>query len=561
MKKFCILFIVISFLTVSFLFTRHDKVYKVSGVISPVQIEFSNNKNLTLKDFDCFDAAYTHKNKLLAKKLNISEKEAFILGNFGKYWAMNLLQGRFVYLEGNSDLVYLKFNYDEKFRYSGYCLEEGKPCCSECLEKRLKDIRTTKYVVLDTENENVYELDAPEIKNIQKFLVIKKFHIPKDMIKKSTKIISDDPVKNLKSGKIKVFFTDFTTKLKPDRGCSTEICREILSGINNSKETIDVAIYGYSSTPEIEKALIAAQKRGVKVRLVYDEDANRKNIYPDTDIIKKLISDINSDANTDEANSIMHNKFYIFDNKILITGSANLSHTDMSGFNSNSAVVIESPEIAQIYKQEFDEMYSGKFHNKKKQIKNKAVNISGTDIKIYFSPKDKCIENAIIPLINNAQKYIYIPTFVLTDKKVMAALIAAKQRGVDIKIIMDALNASVQHSKHKELRAGGIEVKTENYAGKMHSKSMIIDDEYTIIGSMNFSYSGENKNDENLLVIKNSEITKAYKKFFLYQWNKIDNKWLKYNARAEGKDSIGSCSDGLDNDYDGLTDMEDPACR
>ena len=78
---------------------------------------------------------------------------------------------------------------------------------------------------------------------------------------------------------------------------------------------------------------------------------------------------------------------------------------------------------------------------------------------------------------------------------------------------------------------------------------------------MNFSNSGENFNDENLLVITDSKITKAYKDFFLYQWTKIDNKWLKYNVRAESKDSIGSCFDGLDNNYDGLTDSVDPACR
>ena len=150
---------------------------------------------------------------------------------------------------------------------------------------------------------------------------------------------------------------------------------------------------------------------------------------------------------------------------------------------------------------------------------------------------------------------------VAQDSAVLEAVREAKKRGIDVKIIIDALNASARNSKHRELRLNGISVKTEKYAGKMHSKSMIIDDKYTIIGSMNFSYSGENKNDENLMVIENPEITKSYKDFFLYQWNRIDDKWLKYNARAEGKDSFGSCSDGLDNNYDGLTDMEDAACR
>ena len=149
----------------------------------------------------------------------------------------------------------------------------------------------------------------------------------------------------------------------------------------------------------------------------------------------------------------------------------------------------------------------------------------------------------------------------LTEKRVCDALIAAHKRGVDVRVIIDALNASGKYSKHQYLRDNGVLVKTENYAGKMHSKSLIADDKYTVIGSMNFSYSGENKNDENLMVIEDSSVAKFYKNNFLYQWNKIDNKWLKYNARAEGKDSIGSCSDGIDNDYDGLVDMDDPACR
>ena len=54
---------------------------------------------------------------------------------------------------------------------------------------------------------------------------------------------------------------------------------------------------------------------------------------------------------------------------------------------------------------------------------------------------------------------------------------------------------------------------------------------------------------------------KFYKDFFIYQWNRIDDKWLKTNVRAEGKDSIGSCYDGMDNNYDGLTDSEDLACK
>ena len=205
-------------------------------------------------------------------------------------------------------------------------------------------------------------------------------------------------------------------------------------------------------------------------------------------------------------------------------------------------------------------MFNGKFHNNKQKISNKKLSLMSGDYSVSFSPQDKAVSNLILPLIKGAKNYIYIPTFLLTEKRITQELINAKNRGVDVKIIMDALNASIRHSKHKDLREAGVLVKVENFAGKMHSKSKIIDDEFVVIGSMNFSYSGENRNDENLILIRNVDIAKTYKSFFLYLWSKIDNKWLKYTPRAESLDSIGSCSDGIDNNYDGKVDEDDLAC-
>ena len=121
-----------------------------------------------------------------------------------------------------------------------------------------------------------------------------------------------------------------------------------------------------------------------------------------------------------------------------------------------------------------------------------------------------------------ANKYIYIPVFYITKKELINELISAHQRGVEVKIINDATNASNKHTIHHQLREAGIKVKTENYAGKLHSKAMIIDDEYSIIGSMNFTKQGENVNDENCLIIKNAPVlTKKYKKHFLELWDSI----------------------------------------
>ena len=549
-------------LLIAFSLLPKDKEFCVKNVISPTEIQLNNNEILKFDDIQTFDASYSPKNKELATKLGITEDEAFIIGNLAKYWSQNLLSGRDVLVE-NNDLIYYKYSYQKKLENSAFGIRNNEPCRKSAFNKLLKSIRHTKYGIFA--DDKFYPISKEFGQG--DFLVMRKSHyyklFPKVFAKK-TRRTQQDKFKKSKtyfkpfySGNIKIIVSDLTTKLKPDRNCSSDICKEILTNINNSKTSIDMAIYGYSSTPVLEKAIKDAQNRGVKIRLVYDVDAKNQNIYPDTFKFVSLITSSKSDGGLKDSNATMHNKFYIFDNKAVITGSANLSHTDMSGFNSNNIIVINSPDVAKIYKTEFEQMFNGNFHSAKIPTANNKAN----NMQIYFSPQDKSISSAVLPIIENAKDYIYIPIFVITENRVVEALIKAKQRGVDVRLISDALNASSKYSKIKVLRANGIPVKIENYAGKMHSKTMIADDKYSIIGSMNFSKSGETKNDENTIVLENAEAAKYLKRFFLYQWDRIPDKWLNGYPRAEGWESVGSCSDGIDNDYDGLIDALDTGCQ
>lgn len=549
-------------LLIAFSLLPKDKEFCVKNVISPTEIQLNNNEILKFNDIQTFDASYSPKNKELATKLGITEDEAFIIGNLAKYWSQNLLSDRDVLVE-NGDLIYYKYSYQKKLENSAFGIRNNEPCRKSAFNKLLKSIRHTKYGIFA--NNKFYPISKDFAQG--DFIVMRKSHyyrlFPKAFAKK-TRRTQQDKFKKSKtyfkpfySGNIKIIVSDLTTKLKPDRNCSSDICKEILTNINNSKTSIDMAIYGYSSTPAIEKAIKDAQNRGVKIRLIYDVNSKNENIYPDTFKFVNLIANSKSDSGLKDSNATMHNKFYIFDNKAVITGSANLSHTDMSGFNSNNIIVINSPDVAKIYKTEFEQMFNGNFHSAKIPTANNKAN----NMQIYFSPQDKSISSAVLPIIENAKDYIYIPIFVITENRVVEALIKAKQRGVDVRLISDALNASSKYSKIKVLRANGIPVKIENYAGKMHSKTMIADDKYSIIGSMNFSKSGETKNDENTIVLENAEAAKYLKRFFLYQWDRIPDKWLNGYPRAEGWESIGSCTDGIDNDYDGLTDALDTGCQ
>ncbi len=549
MRRKIVCIIILIFLFVLFLIFLHpkEKEYYVREVISPTEFILDNGEIFKVKGLESFDPYFSSRNKELASKLNLSEEEAFVTGNLGKYWARNILEGRKINIYG-SEIIYHKFNYRSIFMNSPYCIKDGRFVNSKASEKVIKTVKRTNYRILNLETDKVYPISPDFIP--ENYIVIKGGYKKKK--KKHTEKKTEHTT-TIELKDFKLLLTDFTQKLKPDRKCSSNICKEILSNINQAQSSIDIAIYGYSSVPAIEQAIKNAQQRGVKIRLVHDMDSKGNNIYENTLNLAKLIQNTQSDRNSKEASFIMHNKFYIFDNKTVITGSANLSHTDMSGYNSNAVVVINSEEAANIYRREFEQMYEGRFHSVKTSM-NKTSNI-------YFSPQDKTITNGVLPLIKGAKNYIYIPAFIVIENRIIEELISAKKRGIDVRIIADALNASARHSRVKDLRENGVPVKIENYAGKMHSKTMIIDDKYLLLGSMNFSYSGENRNDENFIILANPEAAKFYKSFFLYLWDKIPDKWLKYYPKAESFDSVGSCSDGIDNDYDGLIDSADEGCR
>lgn len=422
-------------------------------------------------------------------------------------------------------------------------------------------------------NENrPFQKDIPYLKIEQKRTAIKKRIRPTRLNKKK----SVWQIKNFDttSGSVQIFFLDFTATQKPKNDCETKACKFLLRKINDSKESIDFAIYGIENQPKLFRALIDAQDKGVLVRWVTDFDWKDENIYADTKFLAQKIQTYKSDnpktvddfkikAPRTFASALMHNKFFIFDKKSVWTSSSNLTHTDLSGFNANTAIYINSEKIAEIYLNEFENLYQGKFHTLKPPTgNNETINVDDKNtVSVYFSPNDLTITNKIIPLIENAQKYVYIPMFFLTHKPLKDSLIKLHKRGVEVKIILDATSASNKYSIHKELRDAGIKLKVENLAGKIHCKSIIIDDKYLVLGSMNLTKNGEIINDENTLIIENHELTRVAKAQFLYYWKFIPDKWLTKTPSAESFSSIGSCNDGIDNDYDGKTDSQDTMCQ
>jgi len=179
---------------------------------------------------------------------------------------------------------------------------------------------------------------------------------------------------------------------------------------------------------------------------------------------------------------------------------------------------------------------------------------------VYFSPKDDVYQNGIEPYIKNAKEKIYVSAFYLTDKDMISELINAKKRGVEVLIILDSTSANSFKHKVEQLRESLIPVAIEDWGGKNHEKTIVVDGKILIVGSCNFSKSGFYKNDENIVVIKNKDVAQKYEDYFLYLINSIDKKYFVSFPRPEGFESKNSCNDGIDNNFDGKIDKDDIGC-
>jgi phosphatidylserine/phosphatidylglycerophosphate/cardiolipin synthase-like enzyme len=350
-------------------------------------------------------------------------------------------------------------------------------------------------------------------------------------------------------------YLNYPTAL-PSNKTTTSFGKELITLINRADNEIVFAIYGLRGQDEILNALISAKKRGVSIRGIVDSNSHNKNYYSDTHLLYEYF-----DIKSDHISYIMHNKFFVIDKSTVWSGSSNISDTGTGGYNANNAIVIENKKVAKVYLAEFNQMFNQeKFNSKKRVLTTLHVKSDTSTISIFFSPKSNTYKNGIKELISNAKEYIYIPIFYLTHKALSQDLIEAHKRGVDVKIILDATAARNKYSAHRYLREKGIPIKVENFGGKMHAKSIIIDDKFFITGSMNLTKAGNSKNDENTLIVKNESLTKQYKRYFLRLWREIPNKYLNYDPNPESPQSGNSCVDGIDNDFDRTVDNKDKMC-
>lgn len=143
-------------------------------------------------------------------------------------------------------------------------------------------------------------------------------------------------------------------------------------------------------------------------------------------------------------------------------------------------------------------------------VSGAELTLNNTPVKVFFSPKGGCLKG-IIKEIDMGTREILVLAYSFSSIPIRNALINAQKRGVKVEIIFDSDEQIEQKYKTaKVLLKGGVSVYIDDNHTSAHNKVIIIDRETVVTGSFNFTFAAENKNAENVLVIKSKALAELY---------------------------------------------------
>lgn len=130
-------------------------------------------------------------------------------------------------------------------------------------------------------------------------------------------------------------------------------------------------------------------------------------------------------------------------------------------------------------------------------------------IQTCFTPGQDCTHQ-ITKHIAKAENSILVQAYAFSSKDIADALIAAKNRGVKVEVILDKSQRSQKYSLLHYIVDAGIPVWIDTKPAIAHNKVMIIDEKEVITGSFNFTDSAQKRNAENLVFISDSKLAQEY---------------------------------------------------
>jgi phosphatidylserine/phosphatidylglycerophosphate/cardiolipin synthase-like enzyme len=379
--------------------------------------------------------------------------------------------------------------------------------------------------------------------------------------------------------------------------------KQIVDAIMQAKSTVDVAVQELR-LPKVAQALVNTQKAGVKVRIILENTYSRPWSSLTSLEVSKLdkrekeryhefsqFIDINQDnqlspaeinqrdalailqnakipwlddrADGSVGSSLMHHKFVIVDNRLVIITSANFTLSDTYGDftnssslgNANNLLQIDSPELASLFTEEFNIMWGdgpggqpdSQFGLQKPMRLPKQITLGNTQITVQFSPTSPTqpwinSSNGLIgKTLDSATKSIDMALFVFSEQRLANILEKRHQQSVQIRALIEPQFIYRPYSEALDLMGVALSNKckyeVDNHPWQnpittvgvpvlpkgdlLHHKFGVIDSQTVITGSHNWSDAANNGNDETLVVIESPIVAAHYVREFARLYSKV----------------------------------------
>ncbi len=300
----------------------------------------------------------------------------------------------------------------------------------------------------------------------------------------------------------------FTTPKYPDNEADHHgsLDEKLTAFINTAKKSVDMAIYQLD-LPNVTQALLDAKKRGCTVRLVTGIDILDD---PKENPSFKQLQAAGVTVVGGNPNAIMHNKFVVVDGAAVWMGSWNFTENDTYRYNNNG-ILIPSTDLARNYTVTFEKMWADKKFGAQRKPggTTPVLTIGGARVENYFAPEDNVAEK-IVARLQKAQKSIYFMAFSFTDDNIGKVISARATAGVKVRGVFENTGSETQYSEYGRMKAEKLDVLQDGNPYLMHHKVFIIDEATVILGSFNFSQNAEESNDENLIIVDDASLAKAF---------------------------------------------------
>lgn len=284
----------------------------------------------------------------------------------------------------------------------------------------------------------------------------------------------------------------------PDDGSAN-----LLALLRRAEHSIDVMVYLISSR-EILGELAAAQQRGVRVRVLLERDpvgGGESNRIAQQELTASGVTVRWAGPDYRFA----HAKVILIDRALAVIMTLNLT---ASSFQSNRdfAVIVEDPSVATLLSELFVRDWE-------------RLPAPAYDLPLVISPVNA--RHELQALIGSARHTLEVYVLSFEDDAIAAALAAAAERGVRVRLITNPPTGDDRYADERNLvRASG------GYIGflefpNIHAKAVIVDGHRAFIGSQNFTATSLDKNREVGIMVADPAVLQRLQRTFESDWSQV----------------------------------------